>query len=312
NIGGALSPTGMVSLQSLDQHLIISQLSQSVGALNMQGNGVADFNVTVASTVSEPTEAQVRIQYTAGQYSVTKDYTLKIAYLIEDWENENFETFTWVNDASHPWVITDENPYEGHFAARSGNITHSQSSSLSLQVIANEDDSVSFYYFVSCEQGFSGVHYDKLEFFIDNVLQETWDGSIGWSLAAFPLLEGNHILKWSYSKDYMVSDGLDLAMIDFIKFPKAIKSGIDHAQKQSIQLSVYPNPTTDMVYLQFVDVQPEGISYQLFDIYGKLISVQSIRSTHTVVPMQNLSSGIYLLKINSGVGNEQVVKIIKN
>jgi len=40
----------------------------------------------------------------------------------------------------------------------------------------------------------------------------------------------------------------------------------------NISLSVFPNPTTDNLTLQIGDYNNEKLSYQLFDIQGKLLN----------------------------------------
>ena len=64
-------------------------------------------------------------------------------------------------------------------------------------------------------------NYDKLHFYIDNQEKGVWSGSIGWTKAAYPVNEGRHSYKWTYTKDGSVNSGSDCGWIDFISLPAA-------------------------------------------------------------------------------------------
>ena len=69
---------------------------------------------------------------------------------------------------------------QGQYAARSGVITNSQTSSLILSTNFTAGTG-SFDYKVSSEQG-----WDSLNFYVDGVLLQQWSGEIGWANYAFP------------------------------------------------------------------------------------------------------------------------------
>lgn len=152
--------------------------------------------------------------YEVQQYS----FHSIIGQSIENFETGDFTQYEWVNDATHPWVITSDLPYAGVYSAQSAGIDHSQSSEISIAVDVPVSDSISFRYKVSSEGSTSSL-WDYLEFSIDGVAMETWDDEIAWSRAAFPVNAGNHVFKWKYTKDYSVSQGDDCAWIDNIVFP---------------------------------------------------------------------------------------------
>jgi hypothetical protein len=77
-----------------------------------------------------------------------------------------------------------------------------------------QDGVVQFWKKVSSESG-----YDFLKFYVDGIPQDSWSGEVGWSEEVFNLEAGTHTLKWSYEKDYWVSEGSDCAWIDYIVFP---------------------------------------------------------------------------------------------
>jgi hypothetical protein len=78
----------------------------------------------------------------------------------------------------------------------------------------------------------------------------------------------------------------------------------------NLELSVYPNPTTD--YLTLKVEKTEGLSYQLYDLQGKVIASKTVNGTSTNISLEEQPTATYFLNV---VNNTQVVKtfkIIKN
>ncbi len=133
---------------------------------------------------------------------------------IEDWESGGMTQFDWETGGTQPWEITDQNPYEGVYCVKSGDINNSQTSWLSLQYDVYATDTISFWMKVSSES-----NYDFLKFYIDNTEIDSWSGEIGWQQVAYLVSVGTHTFKWEYDKDASVSNGADAAWIDYIVFP---------------------------------------------------------------------------------------------
>lgn len=80
----------------------------------------------------------------------------------------------------------------------------------------------------------------------------------------------------------------------------------------NLEMSVYPNPTSNYLSLKVESEKLENLSYQLIDLQGKIIESKKVNSTNTTVAMESLPTATYFLKISD---NKQVVKtykIIKN
>ncbi len=78
----------------------------------------------------------------------------------------------------------------------------------------------------------------------------------------------------------------------------------------NLELSVYPNPTTD--YLTLKVEKTEGLSYQLYDLQGKVIASKTVNGTSTNISLEEQPTATYFLSV---VKNNQIVKtfkIIKN
>ena len=100
----------------------------------------------------------------------------------------------------------------------------------------------------------------------------------------------------------------------------SVVNSIDEAKGITLMLSAYPNPTTDYLTLE-VDASTllniRSLSYQLYNINGKLLMNKNIESNKTSVSMTNLVSEIYFLKVIEAQGTVtqkeiKTFKIIKN
>ncbi|MDC3056788.1 S8 family serine peptidase [bacterium] len=125
-------------------------------------------------------------------------------------------TFQWDVGTGTPWYIQNSIFNSGSNSLRSGSISDSSTSSISL-VIATEGATGSFAFKVDSES-----NYDFLEFYIDGTQVESWSGDIDWTNHSFMLSPGTHTLRWSYTKDVTVSNGLDAAWIDDIVLPTSL------------------------------------------------------------------------------------------
>lgn len=88
--------------------------------------------------------------------------------------------------------------------------------------------------------------------------------------------------------------------------------GIDEFEGINLAMSVFPNPTTDVLNLTLTDGKFENLSCILFDINGKTISkILGIKTTETQVSMNGLSQGVYFLAVSENSKTLKTFKIIK-
>ncbi len=73
------------------------------------------------------------------------------------------------------------------------------------------------------------------------------------------------------------------------------------------KLSVYPNPVKDLLVID----SKEEVTYQLFDVEGKMILSNDKLQKNSVINMADFASGYYLLNIYSSDKTERI-KVIKN
>ncbi|HVA99210.1 MAG TPA: T9SS type A sorting domain-containing protein, partial [Bacteroidia bacterium] len=81
--------------------------------------------------------------------------------------------------------------------------------------------------------------------------------------------------------------------------------------KLTISLSVFPNPTANNLTLQVQDYNNKKLSYQLFDMQGKLLSSETIAGAKTQINMSGLPTATYFVHVIEDNKKVQTFKIIK-
>jgi len=98
-------------------------------------------------------------------------------------------------------------------------------------------------------------------------------------------------------------------------FEIALVTGIEEVNGISPIVSAYPNPTSDFLYLK-VDASAtlniQNLSYQLYDISGKLLENKKLESHQTYVDMSHLVQATYFLEVTQGKKELITFKIVKN
>ena len=97
----------------------------------------------------------------------------------------------------------------------------------------------------------------------------------------------------------------------------SVVTGIEQFNGVNLSVSAYPNPTTDNLTLSIDDdVHTRHalyeLSYQLYDLNGKLLQSQTIKESQTHIPMSNLVRATYFVKVVQGNKEVKTFKIIKN
>ena len=78
----------------------------------------------------------------------------------------------------------------------------------------------------------------------------------------------------------------------------------------NLELSVYPNPTTDYLTLKVDD--NSDLNYQLYDLQGKIIANKKVTNATTIIKMEELAKALYFLNVTKNNKVVKSFKIIKN
>lgn len=204
---------------------LLSEPVVTINSIEASATANAEFEIYVGGAPAG-FAADYTLDVASGVYTDTKDFMSKIGLNVEDFESGEIDPTSWINHASYPWTICEDEPYEGNYCVKSGAIVDYQETTLSLQFEVGDNDSIAFYYKVSSE-----ASYDKFIFMIDNNQMGQWSGTIAWTRAQFAVTAGSHTFTWKYTKDSSVSSGSDCVWIDYIILPRdrslAVSAGLD-------------------------------------------------------------------------------------
>ncbi len=164
------------------------------------------------------------------------DYSIKISSIADaafsDTSNANFSLqalptlatavdsngLTWTNSGNLPWFPQTTTTKDGFDAAQSGAINHNQNSSMETTVAG--PGTLTFWWKISSE-----TSYDYLRFYVDGVEQTgilaRISGTVDWVQKTVSIPSGNHVVKWSYTKDGSVVSGSDAAWVDQVTYTAA-------------------------------------------------------------------------------------------
>ena len=289
NAGLAAAPNTRLNVICDLPEISFEQSEFPQGTVNANNEFNVDFVFTLSETVELGNAYEIGFTVTSGLYTTEGSFTFVIGNVVEDWETGDFSKFEWENDPVKPWTIITENPYEGNYCVKSGNIGNNQSSVLKITLDVHTEGEISFYRKVSSEDGF-----DALYFTIDTDLQGDWSGEVPWGQVSFALSAGVHELYWAYNKDAYVSSGSDCAWLDNIVFPPA--ETITVTQETVMNgLNIYPNPNKG----QFsINLPEEECDITVFNSLGQQVYSQQAKGM-TTLNLERLDSGMYFVTVKS-------------
>lgn len=214
NTGSYIAINTMGYLTSSSGYLTLNNESYDLNVIGPDLMEEAIFSVTASTNTPIGTNVNLIYGVVSGGYNAEESFVKSIGLIVEDWETGDMGQFDWVTGGNASWALSQEDPFEGIYSIKSGDINDQQDSWFEVEYEVFTDDIVSFYLKVSSESG-----YDFLKFYIDNNIQGSWAGEVDWISAEFPIVAGMHTIKWVYDKDGSVSNGSDCAWVDFIILP---------------------------------------------------------------------------------------------
>ncbi|MBC8311860.1 MAG: tandem-95 repeat protein [Candidatus Marinimicrobia bacterium] len=134
------------------------------------------------------------VSFSAISVLIAEEWTIH-----ESFENNNFngipDVLSWAQGGDANWSI-DTQASDGTYSARSGVITHNQTSSISTSAeIPYLPGSIKFSYKLESEDV-----YDYLKFYVNGSIRGQWSGVQDWADTTFALTPGNYEFKWEYAK----------------------------------------------------------------------------------------------------------------
>ena len=152
------------------------------------------------------------------------------------------------------------------------------------------------------------MYCDFLVFYIDGKMQERWSGETDWEYVSYDVPKGKHTFEWRYDKNQRNQDGEDRCWVDDIIFPSnCLVLGVESFTEKK-EFDVYPNPANTYIVIEGSDIQ----EVEVYDMMGrKVVSSDVDNSSHAVIDINNLTSGIYLVRSIDVYNNVSTKKFIK-
>jgi len=214
NSGHSTSPFAIATLTSPSPYITVNSGTSNPGTIAAGNSANAVFTITCSPSTPIGTSVDLVINVSAGSYGFSHTHYAPVGLILEDWELGNFTRFPWTLSGNANWAVVNTGQYEGNFTAISGAIEDNQTSTISLTLQVNAAGPVSFYRKISTE-----ANYDYLRFYIDNVQQGQWAGTVDWGQVSYQVTTGAHTFTWTYDKDGSVSSGSDCVWVDYIILP---------------------------------------------------------------------------------------------
>lgn len=89
------------------------------------------------------------------------------------------------------------------------------------------------------------------------------------------------------------------------------KLDLEEVDKLNASVLIYPNPSTEFLTLEMNELDFTSISYQLYDLQGRLLRTEKISAQKTSIDMRSLPAATYFIKLNQGSSTIQSFKVIK-
>ena len=113
---------------------------------------------------------------------------------------------------------------------------------------------------------------------------------------------------------YQTHTGTSGSVAEGVQQPYEISvvAGLEEAKGINLSVSAYPNPSSDYLTLSISEFDISNLSYQLYDMQGKLLQNEEITGNETRIVMSNLAPATYFVRVISGSQPIKEFKIIKN
>ena len=92
----------------------------------------------------------------------------------------------------------------------------------------------------------------------------------------------------------------------------SVVTGIAEAKDINLEVSAYPNPTTNYLTVKVENYETANLQYMVFDINGKLLQTVKTTGQETQIETSELVPANYLVKVLDNNLEKKTFKIIKN
>jgi hypothetical protein len=104
--------------------------------------------------------------------------------------------------------------------------------------------------------------------------------------------------------NYQISEGVQLS------FDVPANTAVQEAETD-INISIFPNPASDFISLKVKNETVKDLTYQLYNLQGKILQSEQLSSDETLINMSQYGSASYFLIITNQNQAIKTFKIIK-
>jgi len=114
--------------------------------------------------------------------------------------------------------------------------------------------------------------------------------------------------------NYITSTGVDGTVAQGVQqaYEISVAVGIHENSGINLGLTAFPNPTTNYLTLEIENYASENLSFQLYDLNGKILKEAEISENATTIDMVSYYPGSYFLKVLDSQTEVKTFKIIKH
>ncbi len=315
NTGHCSMVSALSSISCSSEAITVNTESFPLSNINPGDTVVAIFNITADNAYGQCTQFDIINQLGYGTYQAEKTFSRNIRPSEEDFESGSLNEYAWSFVTDTIWHVDESISYEGNWSAKSDWINHSQATSMYITGYVASDDSISFYYKVSSE-----LNWDWLTFYIDDGYRGSWSGEMGWARASFPVTQGTHTFRWTYSKDYVDYDpiGSDCAWIDYVLFPCDSDMPVlvpETNIKHITDFTVFPNPASTDINVACTFEKTGTVILKIYNVTGQLMSERKHfhNDGQQMInqDVSNLKPGLYYIILLSEEGVNKAAVVIE-
>ncbi len=270
----------------------------------------ADSSASLTPTKSGIYQVSLNVSFNDslhGQKTFRSDHQALV--IVPDNYTETFEhpgltdKYPWKSYGDVPWTISNTFPETGSYSAQPGHVANGQSSTLGIDVLFSNDDSMSFSIRTVTETFSDGVLFS-----IDSVATAFFAGNYDWFIQTDRVPAGKHRLTWTYSKRSATAESY--VWLDNIFFPGnvVVTSSEESGPKIPTVFALeqnYPNPFNPSTTIGYDLPKATHVLLTIFNTLGQRVTTlvdtdQPAGNYHVQFDGKALASGVYFCRMQAG------------
>ena len=266
---GSSDVSGQFVINSYDgNYLTFNETNIKSGILKLGAVTEIAVESTLSDNIPDGSYLDISATLNCDPFIINRDFRFRVGRVRENFEAQSFNIFPWINNNKVPWVITSDNSTDGSYAAKSGAIGNSASTTFFINTYYNSADSIRFSYKVSSE-----ASYDYFIFRINDTEVLRKSGETDWLRFSAPVKKGYNKFEFIYKKDNSTTGGSDCAWIDMIDF---VTSGsLNYIQKDLKVAKIVPLPVKNKYSMEPVAVKVVNIGKDTINGFNLSYKVNS-------------------------------------